>query len=109
MDEMMDDKIIDALKSEPDFELSDHFTQKVIWKIEKREAAAARWNLLILSLSIFSFIILSFAALIYFIGFEQVSQFYLVTKWALPIGGLIILFQWLDQRLIWSKKANGLN
>ncbi|MFT7233239.1 MAG: hypothetical protein ACI8TA_002462 [Cyclobacteriaceae bacterium] len=107
MEEMMEKNIIKALKSAPDFQLNDQFAQRVLIKIRQKELATARWNVLILMFSILTFVGLSIAGLIYFIGFDSVYQLLYIAKWVLPISAAVILVQWLDRQLIWKRRMRG--
>lgn len=96
----MEDKLINAMKSEPDFRLSERFSAQVLTKILRKERATVLRNNMLLALGIILFLGISFAALVYFMEARQVSFVVSLAPWILLISGAVAIIQFLDAKLI---------
>jgi|GEM_PF-3563876 len=95
-----EDHLERELRKSLKFELPADFSSQVIQKIEadqQREAARTKWIYLA---AVMGFVALSVVALIIFIPAEAKSQMLQIVGWSIPLGLLVVLFQYLDQKFV---------
>ena len=105
--EDIDTKITEALKEAPAIDFSIDFNEQVILRIEKEKAKSRRIEWFVYIALVGIFISASFITMLIFI--ENISSELLLKSilWVLLIGGLLVLFQIVENRFI--QKPSSLN
>ncbi|MEO9477050.1 MAG: hypothetical protein ABJG41_16010 [Cyclobacteriaceae bacterium] len=102
----MEDKIIKALKTEPQVQLKADFAQNVLRKIHKREADLERRNMFILAFGILTFFASSALTLILLLDLTKLPDLMGYAKWIVLGLGLFGVIQLLDAKLVWKRKLH---
>ncbi len=90
-------RIIEALEEKPRFELPDSFAKNVMGAIALKEEVAHRKYLLLVGAAVFSFLALGFAGLVYFMGWEGISNIRTTLIYALITAFFVAAIQYADQ------------
>lgn len=103
MKKNVDQIIEEALKVEPQFELGVDFKDRVTKMIKKKERRSQRRLYLLISLGVLVMFGAGAALIQYFGDFKSLSQFDQMGPFAIMIGGLIVVIQYLDKKLVKDK------
>lgn len=89
-----------ALKQELKFDFSGGFVENIFSKIDKEEKKSAQRYWLVMGALVLSFLGLGFGSILYFVGLEGFSKMYNITIYATIAGLMVVLVQYLDDKLI---------
>lgn len=99
----IDKKLDAALSRSPDFGFSAGFADKVVRRIEMKKLAADRRTSLVVILASVGFLILAAGCLLIFAETKTLNQMVDFGGWALMIGVMVVVIQYLDQKLVKGK------
>ncbi len=96
-------KIFEALEEPPGFKLPSNFAKSVIAKIELMEQKKKRWFYTFMTFGVFIMISTFGAAMVYSFGLDGLAQFKQGIYWAVFVGIIVVVIQYLDQKLVRKK------
>ncbi|WP_425391147.1 hypothetical protein [Ekhidna sp.] len=104
----IEDIIDEALKTEPTFQLSRDFKDRIIQTVRKKERSSQRKLYLWMALGTLVIIGFGYATIAYFMpstleSFESIKTGNKVVPLAVLAGLLIVVIQYLDKRLVKDK------
>lgn len=103
MKKNIDQIIEEAFKVEPQFKLGADFKDLVTKMIKRKERRSQRRFYLLISFGVVVMFGVGAALIQYFGSLKSLSQFDQIVPFAIMIGGLIAVIQYLDKKLVKDK------
>lgn len=103
MKKNIDQIIEEAFKTEPTFELGAGFKDRVSKMIKRKELKSQRKFYFFISLGVVMMFAAGAALVQYFGSIKSLSQFDQIVPFAIMVGGLIAVIQYLDKKLVKDK------
>lgn len=100
MKKNFDQLIEEALSTEPAFKLGSDFKDRVVKLIRRKERKAQQKLYVLIALGTLLIFGAGFAVVMLFADLEMLSSLGQLTPLAAVIGGLVVLIQYLDKKLV---------